>query len=156
MGMKFVRACESYCEQLMRITENTVGPHDTEKLDAFAKKLCGVGGLNRDQLLAKFKGVTVPAGFHHVQYYNLTMDIEWGTMHTDPPKQLNLFAIIVDITTLNEDVYNFPDLGLWHKTVALPIKRRGVLELGLLYRPKRDSDGDGWWQISQDEWNQNT
>ncbi|NJR80053.1 hypothetical protein [Sphingomonas corticis] len=136
MGKKLVEQCLDACDELVATTAELVGPHDKAELEAFALKLCGLEGLDYDDLVARLHGVTIPGDFRHVRVTNLNDGREWFASFSVDQRPLELEQILLDMAcSLDHEEATASGRGVWTETVALPVLDPGVLELGVRFLP---------------------
>jgi len=136
MGIKFVEHCLGICDQLAKDAVDHVQPCDERRVADFAKKLCGLEGLDCNGMRERLAGVEMPGDFRHLRVTNLSTDMPWGGVYHSDQRPLKLDEIIVHMACTARLGRATPcgNGGVWTATVALPIRDPGVLELGVIFR----------------------
>ena len=141
MGIKFVENCLAICDELAKEAADLVEPCDMDKVAAFAEKLCGLEGFDyRDfkGMCDCVSGVEMPGDFRHFRITNLSTGMEWGGRFNSDQQPVTVqdilrhMACTVDLANATPGDKG----GVWTKTVALPIRDPGVLELGVIFRTR--------------------
>lgn len=132
-----------------------VEPHDDGELSAFAARLCGLGGLSCDEIMESLKQLHVPGDFPHLQVSSLKRG---GTMIrqliTPSQQQLTLHEVLISLLTAVRNEAAFYDGEVvWDTTVAMPVKRPGLLDLGIGLRPRLPSDTTEFQAFWDEEFN---
>ena len=139
MGIKFVEHCLAQCDRLAAEAAYLVDPSwDEVELKAFAARLCGMEGLDYDGMLERVAGVEIPGDFRHLRVTNLSTDMPWGGIFSIRQEALRLDRLLLHMACTVDLGRATPcgSGGVWTETVALPIKDPGVLELGVVFRPR--------------------
>lgn len=138
-------------DELIAEAAKIVGPHDPAEVEAFAARLCGLGGLSRDGMLESIRGLMVPTDFPHLRITNLNRGQWVREVISSYQAQLELRDLMVDLScSVDSEIRNFHPDHVWHETVALPIVNPGMLELGIRFRPRQPSDVVEYWRFGAD------
>lgn len=144
------------CEQLIEHTEEIAIPCDSQTLQLFADQLRNMDRFEYvADAVASLHHVRVPDGFYHVSYtaYRVKAYGQHGEFILDDGRDAgaNILATLIPLTL--EDVIcggqvraGIMDATImgparWIETIALPVKRLGVLELGLVLESYEQNDG---------------
>lgn len=136
MGIRVVEQMFDICDELVAQAADLVEPHDDNDLAAFAERLCGLEGMDLDELRPHLAGLEIPGDFRHLRLHNLTNGMPWGGRYCMDQSRLTLDELLIIIVcVIPRDDLTPQGPGVWTGTVALPIMDPGVLELGLIFQP---------------------
>ena len=140
----------SICDDAIARTADVVGEHHFHDIELFAAHLRGLGNLTNDQAMQKLCITKIPGDFRHVRFtiYEVITEgrngeimlgeAKGGGAMIDPMLQpLELYQLVhtaLLVSDMSEATSN--GQGEWLDTFALPIKNPGVLELGLVLKPR--------------------
>ena len=137
MSSKFVGMVMGICEDLVTDVAELVSPHDHADIEAFAAQLCGLQGLDMQELRERTAGLQIPGDFRHFRLYNIAKDnIPWGASYSQYQEQITVDQILVFVYRLLRRADLTPyGRGVWTGTTAYRVTDPGVLELGLMFAP---------------------
>lgn len=143
-------------EQLIQHTEKIAKPCDSQTLQIFAAQLRNMDRFEYvAEAVASLHHVRVPDGFYHVSYtaYRIKAYGRHGELILDDGRDAgaNIQATFIPLTLADVICGGQVRAGImdatimgparWIETVALPVIRLGVLELGLVLEPYEQNDG---------------
>lgn len=105
-----------------------VGPHDPHEVAAFCARLTRSHGHDKEEAAAQLRDLRLPAGFMHVRTFDAKTGVETGGVYSttdEPTEAIGILGCALGV--VGHDARN------WVSTTAMPVTRKGVLDLAIGY-----------------------
>lgn len=139
MGVKFYRQFRSRIEELIAEAafDDDLEPYDPAELEALAAALSGHAGRTLTEIFDILRPAPFPKGFRHVRMTNLNTGSTGFGLYTEKgsgPDTATIALFAFEDPALDE--VRKVTSQEWVETVILPMRNKGVLDIGFRYRPR--------------------